>query len=112
MMKNEFVENKIFCCSGLQHRIEAAGQRGIAILVHKTSSIGIAFLLQSRGIALEDVSKIRPTPSAPDIKINVSSEVGLQYCPTCGRRLQELVEASPEAFDDLAEEHKTFYAGP
>jgi hypothetical protein len=70
------------------------------------------FLLQSRGIALEDVSKVHPMPGAPDIKINVSSEVGLQYCPWCGTRLQELVEASPDAFDDLAEKHKMFYTGP
>ena len=110
-MKNEFKMNKMFCCPGFQNSIQAAGQRGLAILVHKTSSGGM-FLFQSRGIALEDVGKIRPNPSAPDMKINVSSETGLQYCPWCGRRLQELIEASPEAFEELAREHKSFYAGP
>lgn len=70
------------------------------------------FLLQSRGIAFEDTGKIRPVPDYPDIKINVSCETGLQYCPWCGRRLQELIEASPEAFAELAKKHKSFYAGP
>ena len=73
------------------------------MVVHKTSA-GIIFFIQSRGIAFEDVGKIRPIPI--DIKINVASDVGMQYCPFCGRKLQELVIASPEFFDDLAENHK------
>jgi hypothetical protein len=97
--------NNIFCCPGFEHRITNAGQRGIAVLAHKTSS-GIMFLLQSRGIAFEDEGKLRPMPI--DISIRVSCDVGLQFCPFCGRRLQELVKASPEAFKELVEKHKRF----
>ncbi len=110
-MKNEFVKNALFCCAGFQHSIEGAGRRGMAVLVHKTSS-GIIFLFQSRGIAFEDVGKIGPSPNAPDIKINVSYETGLGYCPWCGQQLQTLVEASPDAFEELAQKHKRFYTGP
>lgn len=110
-MNNEFEMNKMFCCHGFQNRVEAAGQRGMAIVLHKTSS-GMMFLLQSRGIALEDVKSVQLNPFPLDIKINVSSEIGLQYCPWCGRRIQDLIEASPEAFEALAEKHKIFYAGP
>jgi hypothetical protein len=110
-MKDTFVMNKIFCCPGFQHLVGDAGQRGLAVLVVKTSE-GIRFRLQSRGIAFEDVSKIRPAPDYPDIKINVACESGLQFCPFCGRRLQELLQASPEAFGELAERHKEFYTGP
>ncbi len=110
-MKNDFELNDMFCCPGFQNGIEAAGQRGMAILVHKTST-GINFLLQSRGIAFDDVKRIRPNPNASDVKINVSSETGLQYCPWCGRRLQELAQASPEAFEKIAMRHRSFYAGP
>jgi len=110
-MKDTFILNKAFCCAGFQHRIEAAGKRGIAILVHKTAG-GILFLLQSRGIAIEDGSKLAPMPGAPDMKINISFDIGLQYCPWCGRRLQELAEASPRVFDDLSEKHKHCYTGP
>jgi len=99
----------MFCCPGFQNNVEAAGERGIAILV-KVTSEGIMFVLQSRGIAFEDESKIRPMPSAPDIKINVSCTTGLQYCPACGRRLQELVKASPRAFEELAQKHKKLLA--
>ena len=108
-MKDTFVMNKIFCCPGFQHRVGDAGQRGIAVLAVKTSE-GIRFRLQSRGIAYEDESKIHPMPDSPDIKINVSCESGLQFCPFCGRMLQELVKASPQAFEELAEKHKKFYS--
>ncbi len=104
-MKDIFEMNKIFCCPGFQHRIGDAGNRGVAVLVRKTPE-GIRFLLQSRGIAFDDESKIHPMPV--EININVSCEIGLQFCPFCGRRLQELIKAAPKAFDDLAEKHKNF----
>ena len=40
--------------------------------------------------------------------INISSTVGLRYCPSCGRRLQELVDAASEEFAELAKIHKDF----
>ena len=76
--------------------------------VQKTP-LGIMFLQQSRGIAFEDEGKIHPMPDGPDIKINVSAESGLQYCPFFRRGLEKLVEASPQAFEELAEQHKKFY---
>jgi len=89
--------------------IANAGQRGIAALLKETAK-GLVFVEQCRGIAFEDESKIRPNPSAPDIKINVSCTTGLPYCPSCGCQLQQLVETSPHAFQQLAEEHKKFLA--
>lgn len=106
-MKDEFVMNDIFCCPGFQNLVGDAGQRGLAAVVIKTPE-GIRFRLQSRGIAFEDVGKIRPMPDYPDMKINVACESGLQFCPFCGRRLQELIKASPQAFETMAEKHKQF----
>lgn len=108
-MKDAFELDKRFCCPGFQHRVADAGQRGVAVLVVNTPE-GISFRLQSRGIAFEDEKKIGPMPGAPDMKINVSCEVGLQYCPFCGRRLQDLVKASPKAFEELADKHRQFYS--
>ena len=93
----------IFCCVGFEHRVTDAGQRGIAVLVLKTTD-GIKFRLQSRGIAFEDENKIHPI--SVNIKINVSCECGLRFCPFCGRKLQELVKDSPEYFEELADKHK------
>jgi len=100
-MTESFVLNKAFCCPGFQDAIEEAGHRGIAAVVAKTS-VGILFLLQSRGIAFDDVSKL----VAPAVNINVSSDIGFRYCPWCGKELTELVEAAPKVFDELAEKHQ------
>lgn len=108
-MKHTFKPDKTFCCPGFQHRIADAGQRGIAVLVINTSE-GIQFWLQSRGIAFADEKKISPVPSAPDMQINVSCEIGLQFCPFCGRKLVELVSAAPEAYAALASKHSKFYS--
>lgn len=99
----------MFCCPGFENSVANAGQRGIAVLAKKTSE-GVVFVQQSRGIAFDDESKIGPMPGAPDIKINVSCTMGLRFCPVCGRRLQELVETSPRAFEELAQKHKKFLA--
>lgn len=103
-MKNEFALNKAFCCFGFQNSVSEAGRRGISLLVIKTSK-GIGFRLQSRGIAFEDQDKLKAVPNSPDIKINISSVVGLKFCPWCGRKLEELVKASPVTFEELADIH-------
>ena len=106
-MTNEFALNEAFCCPGLQNSIESAGERGAAVLVYR-SSVGIGFYIQSRGVAFDDVDKLALLPPTPDIKINVSSEIGLTFCPWCGRQLSTLVDASPEVFEKLAQTHRSF----
>src|SRR5687768_8699981 len=99
----------MFCCSSLADRIESAGSRGLSIVIERAAD-GFKFLLQSRGVAYEDVPKLRPMPI--DIHINVAQDVGLGYCPWCGRRLQELVTKNPDGFADLATRHEKFIAVP
>jgi len=59
-----------------------ARQRWIAPLVKETAD-GIVFVQQSRCIASEDESKLRPASDPPDIQINISSTTGIWYCPSC-----------------------------
>jgi hypothetical protein len=99
----------MYCCSGLENHIRFAGDRGLAVLVQKLSGRFI-FSLQSRGIAYRDEIKIRPAPM--DLVINVASEVAIQYCPWCGRQLQELVALAPSRFSDLANSHERLRAVP
>jgi hypothetical protein len=100
----------MICCPGFQHLLDAAGQRGIAALVRRTHD-DIGFLLQSRGIAFGDEQKLKPM-SSTDLVINLEFTIGLRFCPFCGRRLGELVEASPEEFEKRAGDHKKFYKLP
>lgn len=104
-MTDIFQVDKKFCCAGFQHLVAAAGERGIACLVIDDGE-RIAFTLQSRGVAFDDEDNLRAFPDAPDIKINISSESGLRFCPFCGRRLQDLIDVHPEEFRDIAEQHK------
>jgi len=97
----------VYCCDGLRNDVSSAGERGIAILAYEVPE-GVRFLLQSRGVAFEDEGKLRPFPI--DVKINIASAGGVRFCPACGRKLQELVNESPEFFRDLANEHKKFIA--
>lgn len=92
----------MYCCAGLENLVGNAGERGIAVLVRVTKD-GIRFVLQSRGVAHEDEGKLQPMPL--DINVNISCNVGLRYCPFCGRRLAELVESDPKSFNELLDDH-------
>lgn len=106
-MKNTFLIDKKFCCLGLQNLISDAGQRGIAAIVVQTAD-GIRFRLQSRGVAFEDETRMRSIFVASDINFNLACETGLQFCPFCGTRLQDLVIANGRAFNRLAREQEKF----
>ena len=103
----------MFCCNCLQNYITSAGQRGASILVFKVpDKEELRFVLQSRGVAFEDEGKLGPVPveTAPlPYSINVSHCGIIKYCPGCGRRLQDLVEASREPFLRLADEHRRYF---
>jgi hypothetical protein len=98
-----------YCCDGLRVRLSCAGERGLALIACETSSGHIRFVFQSRGLAFGDEEKWKPIPI--DVKINVSAETGLQFCPWCGQDLGELVEKSPEFFRALAAEHRKYLTG-
>jgi hypothetical protein len=102
----------MYCCYGLQNDIANAGQRGLSILVFKVpDKDDIWFVLQSRGVAFDDEGKLGPIPAELTpipYRINISTCGVIKYCPTCGRRLQDLAGASRDAFIALAEEHRKY----
>jgi hypothetical protein len=98
----------MYCCSGLENRVLNAGKRGIAIVVLQESDGDLHFFLQSRGIAFEDESRIKPLDI--EIKINISAEVGLRHCPFCGRMLKDLIRENREFFAELSKEHEKYLA--
>jgi hypothetical protein len=97
----------MYCCDGFSNLIMAAGERGNAALaVEKRGRL--YFLLQSRGVAFEDESKLRP--ASIEVTINIASCTGLRFCPFCGRKLEELIQDSPDFFENLAAHHEKFLA--
>lgn len=72
-----------WCCSVFQGWYENGGQRGMAIAAKHTGQNTIKFFLQSRAID-GGVSKLPIT----DFPISVITQLGIDYCPWCGRELQ------------------------
>jgi hypothetical protein len=100
----------MFCCDGLKNLIGNAGQRGLSVLVYQTNA-GFRFNIQSRAISMEAEALLTQTPTPLPIKGNmtISANIGLNYCPFCGTKLQKLLKKSTlEKFEALAEEHKSF----
>ena len=102
------------CCVGLKNLIGNAGQRGMSVLVYETPR-GFRFNLQSRAISREAELHLTRVPAPLPIEghnnMTISVNVGLNYCPFCGTKLQSLVSSSTKKhFEALAEEHKKFDA--
>ena len=93
----------MYCCSGFRNLLSCAGARGHAILACQVSAGDVGFLLQSRGLAFGDEVKLRPVDI--DVKINISAEIGLRFCPFCGRNLEELVHEHPDFYVKMAKDH-------
>ncbi|TWT61735.1 hypothetical protein Pan54_24720 [Rubinisphaera italica] len=97
-----------YCCTGFRNMLACAGERGNAVVVWVDSGGELRFLHQSRGVAFEDESKLKPAEM--DVVINISAEVGMRYCPTCGRLLEKLVVEHRDFYSNLAKEHEKYLA--
>lgn len=82
-----------WCCPQFAGWYDNAGQRGISILIGRDSSGMPEFLMQYRAVnAGEDLLL---SSKAPVLSV---TEVGLLYCPWCGRKLDKWYE---RYIDDL-----------
>lgn len=76
-----------WCCYPFEGWYGQAGQRGASILIGRDSTGTPAFTLQYRAIEQGDEKLI--TSQKP---VSTVVEVGLQYCPWCGRDLERWYE--------------------
>ena len=100
----------MLCCHSLTNLIGNAGQRGFAVLVCETEA-GLRFALQMRAVTADDENTMKRLPqsslSLPE-HITLSGSIRIRYCPSCGKRLDELATADPAHFSKLAEEHRQY----
>src|SRR6266700_1789938 len=76
-----------WCCPGFQNAWEHAGQRGFGIIVSQNSLGKPQFTLQFRMVdADKEESLVFPTSPVPISRVG---EMGMIYCPWCGRNLAE-----------------------
>ena len=99
--------NDNFCCVGLKNLISDAGKRGLAVLADKVAKRDV-LCLQSRGVAFDDLPKIQAV--VVDYKINLATDGVISFCPHCGRRLEDLINASRPFYEELAAKHEKFLA--
>jgi hypothetical protein len=100
----------MLCCHSLTNLIDNAGQRGLAVLVCKTD-IGLRFLIQMRAVTHDDENNLKqspqPTLSLPE-HVTLSGSMRIRYCPSCGKRLEDLAASEPDYFGKLADEHLSY----
>jgi len=105
----------MFCCRGLEILADNAGSRGISLLVYYANDEFI-FNIQARAVSYNLGFKHADIPIAlpgGEENISVSSNIGLNYCPFCGTRLQSLINLSTRKdFEALAKKHRKFDERP
>lgn len=97
----------MFCCHSLTNLIDNAGQRGLAVLVCATDT-GLRFALQMRAVTATDetaMARSKQPLYALCEHITLSESMRIRHCPSCGKRLEELVVNDPALFAKLALEH-------
>jgi hypothetical protein len=98
----------LFCCSGFECLVEAAGRDGFSALIVKDVE-RLFFAIHFRSLSdLEDEEYSRSQTSCKG-NIKLAGAFVASYCPFCGTRLAALIKPSNrDAFLRLAEKHKPF----
>lgn len=73
-----------WCCPAFAGWYDHSGQRGIAILVGRDSTGEPEFLMQYRAVNEGEEMSFNP-----EVVASTVIEVGLRYCPWCGRNLDK-----------------------
>jgi hypothetical protein len=98
----------LFCCSGFECLVEAAGYDGFSALIVKDVE-RLFFAIQFRSLSeLEEEEYARGQTSYKG-NIKLAGAIVASYCPYCGTKLAALIKPSNrEVFLRLAEKHKPF----
>jgi hypothetical protein len=99
-----------FCCRRFKELIDRAGERGLAVVVSRNGQNPLKFRLQSRGVAHQD--EVESEKTSARIVINIQMLNAIEYCPFCGKHLQELLNTTPVEYEELAKKHLPFVTMP
>jgi hypothetical protein len=86
--------------------LENADARGASVVVKESAGV-LFFLIQSRGVAFIDEERVLKG-NIFGASINISTTIGIRFCPFCGTRLEGLIGRSPDLFRSLAQRHRLF----
>src|SRR6266404_6399311 len=78
-----------WCCIGFEANYNNASQRGPAILVGRDFQGRPQFTLQFRVVDKGNEHLVTSQTASLEIPISLVVDVGMQYCPSCGRNLEK-----------------------
>lgn len=81
-----------WCCPGFEGFYGNAGQRGAAVLIGRDSMGEPEFTMQYRAVEEGDEQSINS-----ESLVSPVVDVGMQYCPWCGRKLDKWYSKSVDA---------------
>jgi hypothetical protein len=82
-----------WCCEVFESHYKRAGTRGFALLVERSPTGKPRFVLQHRALD----KGFEETVTSEAASISVVSDVVIQHCPWCGRRLDKWYGRSADA---------------
>ena len=80
-----------WCCDAFMGCFELAGRRGVAVIADKGSDGTPRFFIQFRAS-----DSARPLPPTSEL-LTAASEVGIVFCPWCGKNLAKFYGRKIEA---------------
>jgi hypothetical protein len=78
-----------WCCPGFEGHYGEGGRRSSAVLVGRDSNGRAQFTLQFRAVDKGDEQSVTSATAALTIPMSLVVDVGMQYCPWCGRDLEK-----------------------
>ena len=71
-----------WCCETFKGWFDEAGNRGLAVVVERSTNGRGVFLLQYRSVEMDD-----PGPRDHPRPLTLAGETGIRFCPWCGVEL-------------------------
>ena len=78
-----------WCCVGFEGHYGEAGRRSTGILVGRDFQGRPEFTLQFRAVDKDNEQSVSSAPASLQIPISLVVDVGMRYCPWCGRDLEK-----------------------
>jgi hypothetical protein len=100
--------HKPYCCEMFKSLLDAMGERGLSVVLKQEMEFTY-FSLQSRGIDHGAKLEHGRTAQGGGTKVNILTEIGLQFCPACGADLAEWIRKHSNEVKELIARSKPFY---
>lgn len=78
-----------WCCPGFKGNYDEAGQRGVGILIGLDFQGRPEFTLQYRSVDKGNEQSVTSATANLEFPLSSVVDVGMQYCPWCGRNLEK-----------------------